>query len=155
RMPRQPDWFAAASHPVMNVTWDEAAGFCAWAGGRLPTEAEWLHAARGGADGREYPWGDVFSGEANVQGQRGADRWAFTAPAGSFAPNGYGLFDMIGNVWEWTSELFRQKEWPGYDMRVVRGGSWDNLPERARLNARAGLSRNGRHNLYVGFRCAR
>ncbi len=155
RMPRQPNWFAETTHPVMNVTWDEAAGFCAWAGGRLPTEAEWLHAARGGAEGREYPWGDGFAGEANVQGQRGADRWGFTAPAGSFAPNGYGLFDMIGNVWEWTSALFRQKEWPGYDMRVVRGGSWDNLPERARLNARGGLARSGRHNLYVGFRCAR
>ena len=155
RMPRQPEWFAEPSHPVMNVTWDEAAGFCAWAGGRLPAEAEWLHAARGGAEGREYPWGDAFAGEANLQGQRGADRWAFTAPAGSFAPNGYGLFDMVGNVWEWTSEPFKQKEWPGYEMRVVRGGSWDNLPERARLNARAGLSRNGRHNLYVGFRCAR
>ena len=155
RMPRQPNWFADAGHPVMNVTWDEAAGFCAWARGRLPSEAEWLQAARGGSEGREYPWGDVFAGEANLQGQRGADRWAFTAPSGSFAPNAYGLFDMIGNVWEWTSDAFKQKEWPGYDMRVVRGGSWDNLPERARLNARFGLSRNGRHNIYVGFRCAR
>ena len=155
RMPRQPDWFADASHPVMNVTWDEAAGFCAWTGGRLPTEPEWLRAARGGSEGRAYPWGDVFAGEANLQGQRGADRWAFTAPSGSFAPNGYGLFDMVGNVWEWTSDAFAQKAWPAYDMRVVRGGSWDNLPERARLNARFGLSRNGRHNIYVGFRCAR
>jgi formylglycine-generating enzyme required for sulfatase activity len=62
---------------------------------------------------------------------------------------------MIGNVWEWTSGVVVQKDWPGYEMRAVRGGSWDNLPERAGLTARAGLSRFGRHNLYVGFRCAR
>ena len=154
RMPRQPEWFAEADHPVMNVTWDEALGFCTWAGGRLPAEAEWLHAARGGAAG-DYAWGDTFSGQANVQGRTGTDRWSFTAPAGSFAPNAYGLFDMVGNVWEWTSGVYAQHSWDGYEMRVIRGASWDNTAAAARLDARAGLSRRGRHNIYVGFRCVR
>ena len=154
RMPRQPEWFAEADHPVMNVTWDEAVGFCTWAEGRLPTEAEWLHAARGGAAG-DYAWGGNFNGQANVQGTTGPDRWIFTAPVGSFAASAYGLHDMTGNVWEWTSGVYAQHPWEGYEMRVVRGASWDNTAAVARLDARAGLSRKGRHNIYVGFRCAR
>lgn len=153
-VPRQPVWFAGADHPVMNVTWDEARGFCAWAGGRLPSEAEFVFAARGGRDG-DYAWSPPFAGGANVQSMTGDDRWIFTAPAASFAPNAYGLHDMIGNVWEWTSGVYAQHAWDGYEMRVVRGASWDNAADAARLDARAGLSRHGRHNIYVGFRCVR
>ena len=156
RMPRQPDWFANASHPVTNVTWDEARGFCAWADGRLPTQAEWLHAARGGApETNQYPWGADFAGEANLQGMTGRDTFGFTAPAGSFLPNGYGLYDMIGNVWEWTADRFVERRWPHYERRTIRGGSWDSHPDRGRLSARAGLAGGSRHSQYVGFRCVR
>jgi formylglycine-generating enzyme required for sulfatase activity len=62
---------------------------------------------------------------------------------------------MVGNVWEWTSGVYAQHSWKGYEMRVVRGASWDNAARAARLDARAGLSRRGRHNIYVGFRCVR
>ncbi|MGH8637526.1 MAG: SUMF1/EgtB/PvdO family nonheme iron enzyme, partial [Burkholderiales bacterium] len=106
-MPRQPDWYAQPDHPVVNITWDEARAYCAWAGGRLPTEEEWEHAARGGLDGRLFPWGDEFRGQGNADDTMGPDRWTTTAPAGSFDPNGFGLRDMAGNVWEWTADWHR------------------------------------------------
>ena len=76
------------------------------------------------------------------------------------APNALGLYDTAGNVWEWTLSAFRPTyaaaaAGDGYDRRTVRGGSWDSAPERRRTSMRAGLSRRGRHNLYVGFRCVR
>jgi hypothetical protein len=155
RIPRQPSWFAKPDHPVMNVTWDEAQAFCSAAGGRLPTDAEWTQGAFAGAAPGAFPYATLFAGAANLQAQRGGDRFGFTAPVGSFAPNRYGLFDMWGNVWEWTSDAPGQTSWPGYDMRIVRGGSWDTSHRASRIAARVPLSRAGRHNLYVGFRCAR
>jgi formylglycine-generating enzyme required for sulfatase activity len=155
RMPTQPTWYAGPDHPVTNVTWDEARGFCAWAGGRLPTDAEWERAAVGRTRREPYPWEGRSSGHANLQGQAGIDRWPFTAPVGSMPANDFGLYDMWGNVWEWTDDVSRNPDWPGYEMRVVRGASWDTSPRPSRVWARIGLSRAGRHNLYVGFRCAR
>lgn len=153
RMPTQPSWFAKPDHPVINVTWDEAQAFCASEGGRLPTETEWRYAARAGQVGEHrFPWGDTFSGEANLAGTIGADRWAYTAPVGSFPPNRYGFFDMIGNVWEWTADQ-HESSTASYDVRTVLGGSWDQKSRASPL--RTGLSRRGRHNMYVGFRCAR
>lgn len=105
-------------HPVVHVTWNDARAFAHWAGGRLPTEAEWEHAARGGLGDVAFPWGDAAPDDVehfpcNIwQGQfprsdLGLDGYIGTAPARSFAPNGYGLFNMVGNVWEWTSQPFR------------------------------------------------
>jgi formylglycine-generating enzyme required for sulfatase activity len=159
QMPRQPEWYADDSHPVVNVTWTEAQAYCGWIGGRLPSEAEWEHAARGGLDGRLFPWGDEFSGQAVARHNLPAEKFDFTAPVGLFPPNAFGLHDMAGNVWEWTSSEHRPthstEPAPGYDLRTIKGGSWDNSPRRLRVSERAALSRIGRHNLYVGFRCVR
>ena len=159
QMPRQPEWYADDSHPVVNMTWSEAEAYCGWIGGRLPTEAEWEHAARGGLDGRLFPWGDEFTGQAVARHNLPAEKFDFTAPVGLFPPNAYGLHDMAGNVWEWTSSEHRPthstEPVPGYDLRTIKGGSWDNSPRRLRVSERAALSRIGRHNLYVGFRCVR
>jgi len=160
QMPRQPEWYADGTHAVVNVTWSEATAYCEWAGGRLPTEAEWEHAARGGLDGKLFPWGDEFTGQANGRHNLKTERFDFTAPVASFPPNAFGLHDMAGNVWEWTSSAFTlthasQPTGDRYDLRIIKGGGWDNLISRLRVSERAALSRRGRHNLYVGFRCVR
>jgi Sulfatase-modifying factor enzyme 1/CotH kinase protein len=160
QMPRQPEWYADNTHPVVNVTWDEAVAFCKWAAGRLPSEEEWEYAARGGLDERLFPWGDEFTGQANGRHNLKSERAEFTAPVGSFPPNAFGLHDMAGNVWEWTASEFRpthdsKPATDGYDLRTIKGGSWDSNISRLRVSERAALSRRGRHNLYVGFRCVR
>jgi formylglycine-generating enzyme required for sulfatase activity len=166
-MPRQPHW-SAANQPVLNLTWQEAAAFCEAAGGRLPTEFEWEFAARGGTAGPRFTTGEQLIPDAmNGRGITGRDQWGLTSPVRSFPPGTFGLYDMTGNAWEWTSSWYREGEaWaqppavePASDSaeyrRTVRGGSWDSAQRNLRVSAREGLSARGRHNLYVGFRCAR
>ncbi|SOC82389.1 Formylglycine-generating enzyme, required for sulfatase activity, contains SUMF1/FGE domain [Ensifer adhaerens] len=133
-------------HPVTHISWGDAAAFAAWAGGRLPTEAEWEHAARGGLDDPRFPWGDEEPNDhdfmpANIwqgtfpDGNSQADGYAGTAPVDAFSPNGAGLFNMAGNVWEWTSDPFRIRSAARYaslrnseavaqKQMVMKGGSF-------------------------------
>jgi sulfatase modifying factor 1 len=103
-------------HPVVQVAWQDVCAYAEWAGKQLPTEAEWEFAARGGLDGAEYAWGDelhpdgrylanTWQGEFPIHNTR-ADGYAGTAPVGRYPANGYGLYDMIGNVWEWTADWY-------------------------------------------------
>jgi len=167
RLPRQPHW-SGPKHPVVNITYEEAAAFCEAAAARLPTELEWEFAARGGRSDRAFTTGTTLDRDAvNAQGISAGDAWGMTAPVGSFPPGAFRLFDMTGNVWEWTSSWYREDAaWaeprpqaPAPTSReylkTIRGGSWDNTPPNLRVSRRVGLSPRGRHNLYVGFRCAR
>jgi len=131
-------------YPVVQIAYEDALAYARWRGHDLLREAEWEHAARGGLDGAAYVWGDeVRPGGAYLanhwQGQfpfedSGADGYAGLAPVGCFPPNGYGLYDMAGNVWEWTSDLWDR---PGH--RVIKGGSFlcsDSYCHRYRPAAR-------------------
>jgi formylglycine-generating enzyme len=132
------------THPVVLVTYDDALAYCRWLSGelqrdvRLPTEAEWEKAARGGVDGQRYPWGnDIDPTRGNFLTDPSVKRQRGTRPTGTYPPNAYGLYDMCGNVWEWVSDWYAadyygsgQVQDPGGpasgDMRIVRGGAWVN-----------------------------
>jgi sulfatase modifying factor 1 len=151
-------------HPVTHVSRDDAERYCEWAGVRLPTEAEWEYAARGGLEGQRYPWGDELHplGEHRCNIWQGEfpthntveDGWAGTCPVDAFAPNGFGLYNVAGNVWEWTADPFD----PGHPEgpAAMRGGSHlchVSYCERYRVAARTGNAPDSTSG-NVGFRVA-
>lgn len=174
------------NHPVVHVSWFDAQAYCQWAGGRLPTEAEWEYAARGGLDQKPNGWGDapVDPQKCNTwQGRfpvanTAEDGFVSTSPVRSFPPNGYGLFDMAGNVWEWVNDWYRPDTYAlnatndvtvdpqgpasGYDpqdpyapKRVTRGGSFlcsDQYCSGYRPAARMKTSPDT-GLIHTGFRC--
>ena len=171
-------------HPVVHIAFEDAQAYAAWAGKRLPTEAEWERAARGGLEQATFVWGDeppdprrcnIWQGEFPVRNTR-LDGFASTAPVGSYPPNAFGLFDMAGNVWEWCADAYRhdayaieaQDSGPSVnpriearadlrDPRVLRGGSFlcsDQYCTGYRPSARMSSSPDTSLG-HTGFRCVR
>lgn len=161
KAPVGPGSQAHPDHPAVHISWNDAQAYCRWAGRQLPTEAQWEYAARGGLAGRRYPWGDellpngehrcnIFQGRFPVENTID-DGYLATAPAQTFQPNGYGLYQMAGNVWEWCADWFSPKYYAHSpatnpqgpttgDNRVMRGGSYlchDSYCNRYRVAARS------------------
>ena len=166
----------AEDHPVVHVSWNDACAYAKWVGGRLPTEAEWEHAARGGLGDVRFPWGssepnDTDHFPCNIwQGSfptanTAADGYTGLAPAVAFQPNGYGLYNMVGNNWEWCADPFKVKslkkhvraklaQMRGY--KLLKGGSalcHQSYCYRYRIAARTGNSPDSTTG-YLGFRLA-
>jgi formylglycine-generating enzyme required for sulfatase activity len=177
------------SHPVVHVSYEDAEAYARWAGKSLPTEAEWEFAARGGLEGATYTWGNEFAPDGRMMANtwQGEFPWENlvldgfrgTSPVGVFPPNGYGLHDMAGNVWEWTRDLFHPRQGESFPsccapanalaaggldadrlaspsvMNVIKGGSHlcaPNYCHRYRPAARQGEARDT-STAHLGFRC--
>ena len=161
--------YGPPEHPLICVNYDEARDYCEnWRGGRLPTEAEWERAARGGLEQKHFPWGNDPPTRSNsLFGQ-----YYGTKPVGSYPPTGYGLYDVVGNVWEWTADWYdgvyprkpvvdpigpcpsADLKCPGYPHRTMRGGSWITGSLGMR-NTYRNHHKHWNRFLVVGVRCAR
>ena len=161
-------------HPVVNVTWNDAQAYARWAGKRLPTEEEWEYAAHGSTNFKWFPWGnepDPSKAHYRHQGETFFDglvrliglRKMNTRPVMSYPPNGYGLYDMIGNVREWTSSDYQpypggpagDKRYEKKGQKVVRGGSWETPnPVFLRITSRHAKDPNS-YSWNLGFRCVK
>ncbi|MBW8785119.1 MAG: formylglycine-generating enzyme family protein, partial [Novosphingobium sp.] len=166
------------NHPVVQVGWSDAAAYASWAGKALPTEAQWEFAARGGLDGADYAWGDelapggamlanYWQGRFPLANQL-LDGWERTSPVRSFPANGYGLYDMIGNVWEWTADAWDKprrsvakrccsaaRGESRFERKVLKGGSHlcaPNYCQRYRPAARHPETIDTATS-HIGFRC--
>jgi formylglycine-generating enzyme required for sulfatase activity len=169
----RPGYFEApayADYPVVNVSWSMAQAYCEWRGARLPSEAEWEKAARGGLAGMDYPWGNEqpvckagAPNGARFWEPENCD-WTDTEKAGSYSPNGYGLYDMAGNVWEFVQDFYAPYESGAQSnpagpakglFHAIRGGAWVNMSSQVRVSAR--IQEFGFDYSYfgLGFRCAR
>ena len=144
------------NHPVANVTFNDAQAYAQWAGKRLPTEAEWEYAARGGLVGRRYVWGNRLPRKTDCNftgsfgGEQADDGYSYTAPIGSYDANGYGLHDMTGNVWEWCADWYDENYYANSVLknpkgpatgteRVIRGSGWSSYLQHLRLSRRLKL----------------
>lgn len=149
-----------ATHPVVQVSWEDAQAYCRWQGQRLPRDAEWEYAARG-QDQRHYPWGDVLPRDAGQQRANygtdaccapdAQDGYLATAPVGSYpiGASPFGILDMAGNVWEWIMETHPTMP----ELKTIRGGGWGNNPYCLRTSYRHANPPTARLDM-VGFRCA-
>ena len=171
-MPSDGDW-GRGQRPVINVSWQDALENATWLSDqtgkryRLPTEAEWEYAVRAETETKYYWGNDLIKGMANCDGC--GSQWdnKQTAPVGSFRPNNFGLYDTAGNVWEWIQDCAHQNytgaptdgsAWlerggGGCGLRVIRGGSWSDIPAYLRSSNRGGDSADKRNN-FIGFRLA-
>jgi len=162
QMPKAPTFnssWANDSMPIVNISWNDTTAFCGWAGGRLPTEAEWEHAARAGSTEARYgPLDEVAWHSFNSGGQ--------THPVAEKRANGFGLYDMLGNVWEWVNDWYDQNYYQhspsqdptgpsGGSLRVLRGASWYNTSRPIRVSYRGSEYPASRRFDNEGFRCAR
>jgi len=156
------DIASRGDHPVVHVSWNDAQAFCAWADARLPTEAEWEFAARGGMEDARYPWGNelMLDGKHHCNIWQGRfptentadDGWLSTAPVKTYEPNGFGLYNMVGNVWEWCDDWFDDSQ----QTKAIRGGSYlchASYCNRYRVSARSQSTTNSSAG-NIGFRCA-